>query len=179
MTQKVLFLDFDGVINTDRMAIDALTKEGEWRDEFGLKFDPESILNLRHIIEETQARIVAITSWKQYGLDYLQEIWQGRQMPGEISDITPDYRTDFEMDAHHQPKCVQVPLMSKGEGIEEWILQEQLQGRETQYAILDDIQSFTLDQQPHFIQICAHCGITSKDADRAIQILSQNIRQHE
>lgn len=172
MDQKVLFLDFDGVINTDRMAIDALTKEGVWRDEYGLKFDPESVSNLRRILDHTGARIVAITSWKQYGIDYLQEIWTARRMPGEISDVTPDSRTDFEMDPQGRPKCVSVPLYSKGEQIEEWLVQEQLEGRETRYAILDDNQQFTLEQQPYFIQVCAHCGITLNDSQRAIAILN-------
>lgn len=175
MHQKVVFLDFDGVMNTDKMYLRSITDEGEWKDEFGIRFDPESTRNLKRIIDETGARIVAITSWKQYGLSYLQEIWEGRSMPGEISDVTPDTKTDFEMDAQGHPKCVSVPLYSKGDEIEEWLIQEQLEGRETIYAILDDNQQFTLEQQPYFIQICAHCGITHNDAERAIQMLNQKI----
>lgn len=173
-TQRVVFLDFDGVINTDRMAIKAITSQGEWRDDYGLRFDAESVTQLEKIIQATEARVVAITSWKQYGLDYLQEVWEYRHMPGAISDATPDYRTDFVMGEDGQTKCVSVPVETKGEGIEEWLLQEQMEGRETRYVILDDIQSFSDSQQDYFIQICPHCGITEADAARAIAILTKD-----
>lgn len=61
---KIIFLDFDGVMDTayyDHI----LSKEGKpLDDEYGAIFDPYCIQNLKRIIEETGADIVVSSSWK-------------------------------------------------------------------------------------------------------------------
>ena len=171
--QKIVFLDFDGVVNTELMYYLAMTQEGDWTDEYGLKFDPDSVANLKTVVDATGAAIVAITSWKVRGLDYLQDLWHQRQMPGELTDITPSSYIDFRPGRHCEPVCVEVPCESKGEEITEWLQMEKAQGRETRYVIFDDCQDFTADQQPFFIRINSKVGITAQDAQRAIEILGR------
>lgn len=67
---KIIFLDFDGVMDTayyDHI----LSKEGlPSCDEYGAVFDPSCVMNLKHIIDQTGADIVVSSSWKhmmEYG----------------------------------------------------------------------------------------------------------------
>lgn len=63
---KVIFLDFDGVMDTAYYD-HVLAKEGKsGNDEYGIIFDPNSIQNLKHIIDMTGADIVVTSSWKYF-----------------------------------------------------------------------------------------------------------------
>ena len=62
--EKYLFLDFDGVMNTTGYA-KRLRKEGiDPFDEFGAMFDPDTISNLRSIVEQTDCKIVLSSTWR-------------------------------------------------------------------------------------------------------------------
>ena len=55
---RYIFLDFDGVMNTER-SYKAFVAAGEpWRDNYGPFFDSEAVENLRHIVEATAADIM-------------------------------------------------------------------------------------------------------------------------
>ena len=64
--KKVVFLDFDGVMDTayyDHM----LDSQGlPQSDKWGPVFDPSNVNNLRRIIDETGADIVVSSTWKDY-----------------------------------------------------------------------------------------------------------------
>ena len=55
---KVLFLDFDGVLNTEKYI--------RCCGGTGLMLDPSKLILLRQIIDETDAKIVLSTSWREY-----------------------------------------------------------------------------------------------------------------
>lgn len=79
---KVIFLDIDGVLN--------LISQGH--DKYGGIFHTHFIENLKHIIEETNAKIVVSSTWRASGLQYLRDMWKDRNYPGEIIAITPKLR---------------------------------------------------------------------------------------
>ena len=58
MNRPIIFLDFDGVLNTERylarLAIDGKPDKDAW----GPWFDPRAVTNLRTIIDATGAAIV-------------------------------------------------------------------------------------------------------------------------
>lgn len=88
---KVIFLDFDGVMDTAYYD-HVLAKEGKsGNDEYGIIFDPNSIQNLKHIIDMTGADIVVTSSWK-YFMSYKDflDMWEARKLPGFITDVTPN-----------------------------------------------------------------------------------------
>ncbi len=91
--KKILFLDIDGVLNTERWHKKMVASHAP-QDSFGYDFDPEAVANLRHIVEATGAEIVISSSWKGYGMDGLQELWETRGLPGKVIDFTPDVVTD-------------------------------------------------------------------------------------
>ena len=90
---KVLFLDIDGVLNTDRQHWHCQMNGITPVDEFGYEFDHKAVVNLATILEETDAEIVISSSWKFLGLQTLQKMWKDRNLPGTILDITPDGKT--------------------------------------------------------------------------------------
>ena len=70
--RKILFLDLDGVLNTARWHRQA--DRHAMQDEYGYKFDPSAVTNLKKILDETGADIVISSSWKCMGLAKLQKI---------------------------------------------------------------------------------------------------------
>ena len=92
--KKILFLDIDGVLNTERWHKKMMESHAP-KDSFGYDFDPEAVANLRRIIEATGAEIVISSSWKGYGMDGLQELWETRDLPGKVIDMLPEQMPHF------------------------------------------------------------------------------------
>lgn len=147
--RKILFLDIDGVLNTDRQQWYCQMNSIAPVDKFGYAFDSKAVENLATILEETGAEIVISSSWKFLGLQTLQKMWKDRNMPGTILDITPDGD-------------------NKGLKIDEWLLKHE--GQVSGYAIIDDENDMQPEQQGHFVQTNPQFGITLKDAERVITI---------
>lgn len=147
---KVLFLDIDGVLNTDRQHWHCQMNGITPVDEFGYEFDHKAVDNLATILEETGAEIVISSSWKFLGLQTLQKMWEDRKLPGTILDITSDGK-------------------SKGWEIDEWLME--CESQVNRYAIIDDENDILPKQLNHFVQTNSQFGITCKDAERVITIL--------
>ena len=168
MKSKVLFLDIDGVLNTERQH-DRCVNEGIAPvDNFGYAFDPIAVINLKKIIDDTGAGIVISSSWKFWGLSTMQKLWASRSLPGKIIDVTPNTVSD-EMLLEIDLSYMELPA-GKGSEIKEWL---DTKGSEvTHYAILDDVPDMLSEQESHFVQIDPRIGITEADADRVITILT-------
>ena len=120
---KIIFLDFDGVMDTSYYD-HILSKEGKpGNDEYGAVFDPYCIRNLKRIIEETEADIVVSSSWK-YMMSYQDflNMWKDRGLPGFITDVTPN----------------PVDRRKRGDEIDAWIEECKT---ECQYVIIDDLEA--------------------------------------
>lgn len=63
-------------------------------DKYEAFFDPETVAELKRIVEETNADIVIESSWKYLGLEAMQQMWSDRNMPGKVIDVTPSSATD-------------------------------------------------------------------------------------
>lgn len=164
---KVLFLDIDGVLNTERQHDRCVNKGIAPVDGYGYAFDPVAVANLKRIVAETGADIVISSSWKMWGLDAMQRMWARRDLPGKVIDITPNTESDemllsIDLD-------MDIPAV-KGSEIKAWL---SINGRDvTQYAILDDLPDMLPEQESHFVQTDPKVGTTKDDADRIITILT-------
>ena len=151
---KIIFLDFDGVLNTEHYQ-DLLQYQGKpWQDEYGAFFDPKAVKQLKRIIDATDADIVVESSWKYLGLDAMKELWKVRNLPGTIIDITPS-------------------LLGKNKGVEiaSWLSKYAKQ--DIRYVIIDDEYVILDSQLPHFILTNPYEGITEEQANRAISMLNE------
>lgn len=153
MKDSIIFLDFDGVLNTEqyqaRLAVDGVPNKDAW----GPLFDPRAVDNLRKIIEATGAAIVISSSWRyMHRLGSLRMMWEVRELPGEILDILPCGAT----------------YISRGEDIECWLNQY----GQTDYVIIDDLNDFYPTQLDRYVETNPIVGITEANATIAIEILN-------
>lgn len=153
--KKIIFLDFDGVMVTDRYQEQLMTSGSPLRDEHGVKFDPVCIKNLRQIIDNTDAEIVVISTWKmEMGLNGIRKMWSDRDLPGKVIGITPD-----------------IDILHRGNEIKTWL------GKQTgtvRYAIIDDcpiLDFFRKEQLPFLFKVDERTGLDEETADRIIEHL--------
>ena len=155
---KIIFLDFDGVMDTayyDHM----LSKQGlPDNDLYGTVFDPNCVHNLRRIIDNTGADIVVSSSWKHF-MTYKEflEMWDARGLPGFVTDVTP------------------IPDMrrNRGDEIDAWLNECNV---ECQYVIIDDLDgsNFNEHQIPRLLVVNPFFGLDEDTADRAIYLLNNS-----
>ena len=125
---KIIFLDFDGVMDTAYYD-HVLHKEGKpGNDKYGTIFDPYCVQNLKRIIDETGAKIVVSSSWK-YDMSYkaFLDMWDYRGLPGFVTDVTP------------------TPAIrnNRGDEIDAWLEECRT---ECQYVIIDDLDAYNFNE---------------------------------
>jgi len=164
----VIFLDIDGVLNVHRHE----------RDKFGQLFHQKFVLNLARIISETTAKIVISSSWRFDGLKRMREMWEFRNLPGIIIDVTPNGYLMVNNGEIDKPDDGFTP--DRGYEIKAWLDKH---GEDvTSYVILDDDTDFLEEQLPFFVQTSENkdhpdCedigyGLTHQCAQKAIKILN-------
>ena len=156
MNRPVIFLDFDGVLNTEqyqaRLAVEGKSNKDVW----GPLFDPHAVENLHKILDATDVAIVISSSWRYaHSLGSLRKMWEVRELPGEIIGTIPCGAT----------------YISRGEDIECWLDKN---GRPDYVIIddLDDLDDFSPAQHDRYIETNPIVGITEANAQEAIEILS-------
>lgn len=168
---KIIFLDFDGVLNTEYYQ-GLLQYQGKlWQDEHGAFFDPNAVMQLKRIIDATDAVIVVESSWKYLGLDAMKELWTVRNLPGKIIDITPSKISDEYLLSSDLENIHPSMLHCKGIEISSWLSKYAKQ--DTRYVIIDDEYVILDSQLPHFILTNPYEGITEEQANRAISMLNE------
>lgn len=153
--KKILFLDFDGVLVTNRYQDEQIDSGGVLRDNYGAVFDPVCVENLRRIIDNTDADIVVTSTWKmERGLDGIMWMWADRHLPGNILDVTPD-----------------IDPIHRGNEIQAWI---ERWGEECRYAIIDDcpiLDFFREEQLPFLFKVDERTGLDEETSKKIIEHL--------
>ena len=167
---KIIFLDFDGVLNTEHYQGLLMYQGKPWQDRHGAFFDPASVRQLQRIIDATHADIVVESSWKYLGLEAMQEMWEQRHLPGRVIDITPSSVSDEWLLTADLSDIDPAMGHCKGMEIASWLTDNAKS--DTRYVIIDDEYVILDSQQPHFILTNPYAGITEEDADRAISTLN-------
>lgn len=150
---KIIFLDFDGVMDTahydnylNYMGLPAT-------DKYGIVFDPDCVRNLGRIIEATGADIVVTSTWKDF-MTYKEilEMWKYRQLPGFVTDTTPTC-------SRH-----------RGDEIDAWLAE--CRGK-CVYVIIDDMEEsqFNEHQYERLFVVNPYDGLNDDVTDKIIAIL--------
>lgn len=92
--KKIIFLNFDGVLNTEHYQNYLMYERKSRQDKHGVLFDPEAVRQLKRIVDVTKADIVIESSWKYLGLAAMQEMWKERDLPGKVTGITDSSVSD-------------------------------------------------------------------------------------
>ncbi len=160
--KPIIFLDFDGVLNTDKNLQAILRGTGSFKDRYGTVFDPEAVENLKKITDTVDCDIVISSSWRYLGFETMQRMWNDRKLPGKIV-ATTEYNPEFAGEGR------------RGKEIQAYLTNLYIKEKKSRsYVILDDIDDFLLFQKRHFILIDGKVGITAKDVEKAINILNDN-----
>lgn len=158
---KVIFLDFDGVLNSQQYMESDAYGTGKGLAFGDSQLDPQCVDRLNRLIEATGAKVVISSSWRH--------IWsrgeitrmlkqRGFRHPESIIDVTPSL------------------LSQRGNELAQWLGQadegRRIGGEKVDgYVILDDSTDFNPDQMEHFVQTNPDIGLTDADVKRAISIL--------
>lgn len=143
---KIIFLDIDGVLNSESYYKSKVTKN----------FDPECVKRLNRIIKETNAGIVISSSWKLLPSSVYMT-FKDEGIEGNIIGMTPN----FLFDDWREDK-------TRGAEIEQWLLENPCNN----YIILDDGELFKEYQKKHWIQTDYRIGLSDEDAENAIALLN-------
>ena len=160
--KRVIFLDFDGVMDTESYDSYLVNHNMPNVDEYGPVFDPECVKTLENILNATGAQNVVSSTWKEcMTLEDIREMWKKRKLPGYILDVTPNVNPHYRRDESNA-----------------W-----LESREEEclYAIIDDLDAsqFTEEQLPYFVQTNPRCGMDEYTDQRVCDIMMREITQKE
>jgi HAD domain in Swiss Army Knife RNA repair proteins len=155
---KIVFLDFDGVLNSETWARNGGVVNGLWT------LDPEAVRRLQRIIDATGAYIVVSSSWRHgHTLDELRTILRDAGLTDPptarydlrswtVLDVTPDSLDGF-----------------RAREIRRWLDRNPAH----QFVVLDD--SHDADIDGHFVQTTWPHGLQDEHVDRAIEILNRPV----
>lgn len=172
--KKVIFLDVDGVLNSDRTLYEDVSLEDDL------------ILNLKEIVNKTKAKIILSSSWRlstdaiatlMNKLDKFGLAISGMTCDGVNLDWLEKYEFDatkkyldtkFDCDENRQIKFTR----DRGAEIFKWLHDHD----DCAYVILDDEIE---DIKPYFsesviVKTSYKTGLTKEDVKKAIQILNKN-----
>ena len=174
---KVLFLDIDGVLNSDNWfgyrlyciknnmynrVLNFIDTNDENTEHKLTMIDDRAIANLNRIVEETGCKVVLSSSWRSSGESenvFTQYILKLKGFKYELYDVTPRL-WDKEFGTQ------------RGEEIQLWMNKESEKHEIESYVILDDDSDMLPEQMNNFIHVDSNIGLTYKDVCKAIKILN-------
>lgn len=154
---KIVFLDFDGVITT---------LKSNWT------IDNEKVELVKQICDATGAKIVISSSWRRYTLEQtIEAITTQETVYGHNPFPYPEYIVGitskmFGLKYADEKTCYS---LCRGVEIDRWLWEHE---DVINYVILDDDSDMLLSQKKHFIKTHALRGISKRDVEKAIKILN-------
>lgn len=160
---KVIFLDFDGVLNSsDNQAAMGYEKKTEnteiiygfTMDEYGVLFDERCVRWLSYIVGVTRSKFVISSTWRLMGLEKLKAMWKHRDLPGEVIGVTP-----WHLDTD-----------KRGDQIKYWLQSNKVDS----YCIIDDVNEMLDEQQEFFVKTDYEFGLTMDTSTKIVSILNKD-----
>lgn len=149
---NIIFLDVDGVLNSMEHAIELYNETGKRRSGKDFPFDERCMLNLKHLVEETNSSLVITSTWRKYE-DEKERLIE------ELSKYDLDKR---------------VMGYTKILGNRVLEIKEYLEyiGSDINFIILDDY-AYLEDLVDYLVSTNAYYGLQKKDVDIAIKKLKK------
>lgn len=158
MADRVLFLDFDGVLNSDEW-VARRRADGEPFTGASGAIDSEAVFWLQKIVEKANAKVVISSSWRElYSVPELVTILRKHGFRGEVIGKTP--RLDSL-----------VPGTVRGHEIAAW-MDSQLEWP-AGFCILDDHADMA-HLMPWLVQTDPLVGLVRQDVARAVAVLGKS-----
>jgi hypothetical protein len=180
---KIIFLDVDGVLNSDSFAY-GFDPETHKRRGYGGHFkesatptienviwDIKCINALKRIVETTGALIVISSTWRVFfSVEKFCEMfalygWEKAPIIGKTDDLGKEKPYSRALRGLEVNKWLASRILADEIGQFDFPLVEK-------YAIIDDYSQFLPEQYEFFVQTDPEVGLTEEDADIAIKILN-------
>lgn len=156
---KILFLDVDGVLNSDEYYnyIRPIRKNLKFPDT---KIDPDAVNLLNYIVSKTGCEIVVSSAWR-FGksINALVSLFHEMGIEKDIFDMTKWDATTL------------TDVNPRGDEIQEWL--DENKDIVTNYAILDDSYAMNDEQLPYTVFTDDKVGLTEENAEKIIRILNE------
>lgn len=152
---KIIFLDIDGVLNTDRSIKNRVNNDQ-------IDFEEEALINLMNVINQTDAYIVISSTWRIHKADNgflwseLIRNLKSVNIEDRIIDITPVLDTNLRTQIRWQE-------------IKKW-LDDNKEKQISKFVIIDDEWSMEI-YNDHFIKCYGYKGLTIELGDQAVRKL--------
>lgn len=145
---KIIFLDIDGVMNSELYYKSVNTKKKNWS-----RFDPKAVEMITRLIEEFNARIVISSLWR---FAMKKELAQELKASGLINFLHKDWQTPVLQPGH------------RGKEIKMWLDKHP---DIVQYVILDDDSDILEEHLARFVKTEIHDGMQETHYYMAREIL--------
>lgn len=150
---RVLFLDIDGVLNSEDYWRDVLGSNWEMRKEPPL--DPGAVKRLNRIVSVAQCRVVVSSSWRHWPLPVLDHWLRNAGYRGRaLLDKTPHFH---------------VPEKDRGDEIACWLHNTRLHVPVSSFVVIDDDPDANCDDC--LVQTDWRHGLQDTHVAAAIKIL--------
>ncbi len=146
MLRNVLFLDIDGVLNSE----DWFTRTANGKG----MFDPKCVELLNYITDNSNTDIVLSSSWRMD--ENVNNILYNHGITGNIIDKTS--RLALEID-----------YLCRGNEIQKWLLENEYNN----YVILDDDFDMLVSQLDNFVHIDYKVGLSEENVKSILKILNE------
>lgn len=159
MHDKIIFLDIDGVLNSDAFlrAANAHARKIGHLDPV-THIDASRVARLNDLLATSQAEVCLSTSWRViFGLEKTVELLTKSGLRGTIIGQTPKL---------HGPRFSSPPP-PRGNEIQAWLSENPTRS----YVILDDDQEAGVGHAKRFV--CVPNGLTKRHVSRATRILTK------
>lgn len=151
---KIIFLDFDGVLNSFQYDCQRNSEQGN--------IDETRLPLLKQIIDETQAKIVLSTSWRKH--------WdKNEKLRDTIGREIDSLFLKFQLEIFDKTPIL--PSNDRAEEIQMWLDQHQTVVR---FVILDDIRFGWGDLQEYLVNTNPRIGrgLENRHTQKAIHLLN-------
>lgn len=163
---KVIFLDIDGVLNSDNYMHELIDKNVyEYENDIYQFIDENAVNIIVDLCKQYDLKLVITSSWRHFNLsstiDYFKKNENKKLHPliPYIIDVTP--RIFVEMDDYSHD------FVMRGEEIYVWLMKHPVDN----YVILDDDSDMLDEQILNFIQINRETGLTNDYINNIKEIL--------
>jgi hypothetical protein len=145
---KIIFLDIDGVLNSDEYYRSVDRTRRDWN-----RFDPKVVAHIKRLIEEFSATIVISSTWRFGAVKMLND---ELIKSGLKKYLNKDWKTPQVYPSH------------RGTEIRMWL---DNQAYMSNYLILDDDTNILEEQIPNFVQTNLQLGMQAEHYYKAREIL--------
>ena len=174
---KILFLDIDGVLNSERLMAENDARHAALGSHtcecYSLVYqmDRACVTRLNRILRETGALVVISSSWRKLmDIDEVTRVLVSFGFEGTVIGETPDLVNDAAWLAKHEWGRNGYERIDRGHEIWEWVAAHP---EVTHFVILDDCSDMA-NVKPFHVHTDFEIGLDEPDVERALHLMAKS-----